>query len=149
MAANLYAPTRAYLQRRLKMKNILTGLALGLVLAAGTTVWAQLDQRGEQRSGNMTRACIPAIGAVLNLTTTTGADVDSGALSDKGMYQVMCDTDTYALYGASAITADGTDEWLYIGGTYHDVPTGGSEAMLHVSFMAKDAGGTCRVLECH
>src|SRR3990167_6210184 len=99
----------------------------------------------------MPRMCIPGTATATRMQATTGADADSGALAAGTCWMLEGDSDAWAKWGTSAVTAAANDFKLRSGKTYVfcAFPSkDGTAAPQHVSLLSVAVNGDWRILEC-
>jgi hypothetical protein len=135
--------------KKLIVPSLLLALLLAGIAAYAAPMGAGMDPLADQTSfSNLTRSCQPKIGAAAQkLDASLVADADSGALNNASKYLLRCTTDHWIRFGSSAVTAV-ADDWLVEAGEVWELPTGGTQASLHISVLGKDVDGVCYIIEC-
>ena len=124
----------------------------GLAIVAISVIFAMPTMAQSQHVlAPMPRMCIPGTATATRMQATTGTDADSGALAAGACWMLEGDSDAWAKWGTSAVTAAANDFKLRSGKTYVfcAFPSkDGTAAPQHVSLLSVAVDGDWRILEC-
>lgn len=128
-----------------RLKNDLpTSLALIVIVGTPLLLMGAMGDTNEKESLRSTRACTPAAGTPVTVSTTTGASAASAQLDESTVYMVYCTTTTYIATGTSAPTAANTNfpmppaVW----------PLRTNTTIRYFAGRAKTTNGTCYLWKC-
>jgi len=92
--------------------------------------------------------CVPSTASSTVLQATTGTDADSGAIGVDTCYMLEGDSDAWAKWGTSAVTASAGDQIKLRADNLYVFCTHGLTAVQYLSLLSVAVNGDWRLLVC-